>query len=144
MQRKIFQNFVILNLKCIRWQEFVLIWFSNFCLYLKFLLINFFNKNIKSFILKCYFWNHSRILEAFLWFEIEIEAEVDIFLKHPVICRQWRQGEILTGAINHSRGVLHGSYKNHSRAASHRNYFAWWKWGISEEQEWFSPRLALP
>jgi hypothetical protein len=24
---------------------------------------------------------------------------------------QWRPGEILTGAINHSRGVLHGSYK---------------------------------
>jgi hypothetical protein len=29
----------------------------------------------------------------------------------PTCRRQWRQGEILTGAINHSRGVLRGSYK---------------------------------
>jgi hypothetical protein len=31
-----------------------------------------------------------------------------------------------------------GAIKNHSRAVSHRNYFAWRKGGISEEQEWFS------
>jgi hypothetical protein len=38
---------------------------------------------------------------------------------------QWRPGEILTGAIIHSRGLLHGvgAIKNHSRAVSHRNYF---------------------
>jgi hypothetical protein len=91
---------------------------------------------------------------------------------------QWRQGEILTEAINHSRGVLSvlplpvgtgrprptlskksidfdheimnlveknvgtsailgktlwyftRAIKHHSRAVSHRNYFAWRKWGI--------------
>jgi hypothetical protein len=35
-------------------------------------------------------------------------------------------------------GYFTGARKNHSRAVSHRNYFAWRKWGISEEQEWFS------
>jgi hypothetical protein len=38
---------------------------------------------------------------------------------------------------------LTGAIKNHSCAVSHRNYFAWRKWGISEEQEWFSPRFTL-
>jgi hypothetical protein len=62
-----------------------------------------------------------------------------ILLRTNITCDQWRPGEILTGAINHSRGVLHGRYKNHSHAVSHmRNYFAWRKCGISEEQEWFS------
>jgi hypothetical protein len=40
---------------------------------------------------------------------------------------QWRPGEILT----------YGSYINHSRAVSHTNYFARWKWGVSEEQGCF-------
>jgi hypothetical protein len=35
-------------------------------------------------------------------------------------------------------GYFTGAIKNHSRAVSHRNYFAWPKWRISEEQEWFS------
>jgi hypothetical protein len=35
-------------------------------------------------------------------------------------------------------GYFMGDIKNHSRAVSHRNYFACRKWGISEEQEWFS------
>jgi hypothetical protein len=34
-------------------------------------------------------------------------------------------------------GYFTGAIKNHSRAVS-RNYFAWQKWGISEEQEWYS------
>jgi hypothetical protein len=49
-----------------------------------------------------------------------------------------------------SGGILTGSYQslpwgilrelNHSRrpGVSHRDYFAWRKWGISEQQEWFS------
>jgi hypothetical protein len=33
-------------------------------------------------------------------------------------------------------GYFTGAIKNHSRVVvSHRNYFAWRKWGISEEQE---------
>jgi hypothetical protein len=32
-------------------------------------------------------------------------------------------------------GYFTGAIKNHSCAVSHRNYFAWRKWGISEEQE---------
>jgi hypothetical protein len=32
-------------------------------------------------------------------------------------------------------GYFTGAIKNHSRAVSHRNYFAWRKCGISEEQE---------
>jgi hypothetical protein len=35
-------------------------------------------------------------------------------------------------------GYFTGAINNHSHAVSHRNYFAWRKWGISEEQEWFS------
>jgi hypothetical protein len=35
-------------------------------------------------------------------------------------------------------GYFTGAIKIHSRAVSHRNYFAWRKWGISEKQEWFS------
>jgi hypothetical protein len=36
--------------------------------------------------------------------------------------KQARPGEILTGAINHSRGVLHGSYKKSLLCGvSHRN-----------------------
>jgi hypothetical protein len=42
-------------------------------------------------------------------------------------------GEILTGAtsreLNHSTGL---------GCPAHRDYFAWRKWGISEQQEWFS------
>jgi hypothetical protein len=37
-------------------------------------------------------------------------------------------------------GYFTGAIKNHSRVVSHRNYFAWQKWGISEEQEWFFGR----
>jgi hypothetical protein len=32
-------------------------------------------------------------------------------------------------------GYFTGAIKNHSHAVSHRNYFAWRKLGISEEQE---------
>jgi hypothetical protein len=35
-------------------------------------------------------------------------------------------------------GYFTGAIENHSRVVSHRNYFAWRKLGISEEQEWFS------
>jgi hypothetical protein len=57
-----------------------------------------------------------------------------------LMAERFRAFDLHTGAINHSRGVLHGSYKkslpcgvftgaikNHSRAVSHRNYFAWRK-----------------
>jgi hypothetical protein len=40
-------------------------------------------------------------------------------------------------------GYITGAIKNHSRAVSHRIYFAWRKWGISEEQEWFSQGLSF-
>jgi hypothetical protein len=35
-------------------------------------------------------------------------------------------------------GYFTEAIKNNSRAVSHRDYCAWRKWGISEEQEWFS------
>jgi hypothetical protein len=38
-------------------------------------------------------------------------------------------------------GYFTGAIKNHSRAVSHRNYFAWRKWFISDEQELFSQGL---
>jgi hypothetical protein len=45
---------------------------------------------------------------------------------------QWRPGEILKGAI----------WKSHSCGVSHGDYFAWRKWGISEQQEW-SPKVSF-
>jgi hypothetical protein len=33
--------------------------------------------------------------------------------------------------------------ENHSCGEFPGDYFTWRKWGISEQQEWFSPRLAL-
>jgi hypothetical protein len=50
---------------------------------------------------------------------------------------QCMSGEILTGAISHSRGVLTSGELNHScgPGVSHRDYFAWRK---QEQQEWFS------
>jgi hypothetical protein len=56
---------------------------------------------------------------------------------------QWRPGEIRTGAINHSRGVLHGSYKKSLLWGVPRGLFCMVKMRYFRATGMIFPRLAL-
>jgi hypothetical protein len=56
---------------------------------------------------------------------------------------QWRPGEILTGAINHSRGLLHGSYKKSLPCGVQQVLFCMAKMRYFRGTGMIFPRFAL-